>query len=108
MEVGALRLDRGTIQIPHLTDRLGHAAQIADRLAYRVVRRLPRHVGRIMCRIGEYPAGPAAAEPTHAMADVEEERLPLLFAIVRYVDTGGDLLRHHLLHCRLADTVEFR
>jgi len=42
------------------------------------------------------------------MADIEEERLTLLLAVVRHVDTCGDLLQHDIAHCLLADAVQFR
>ena len=42
------------------------------------------------------------------MADVEEECLALLLAVVADVDAGGDLLRHDIAHRRLADAVQFR
>src|SRR5205807_9608682 len=38
------------------------------------------------------PALPAAAKAAHAVADIEEERLALLLAVVADVDAGLDLL----------------
>ena len=73
-----------------------------------VVRRLPGAERRVVRDVGEHLAGPAAAEPAHAVADVEEERLALLFAVVADIDAGGDLLRHDIAHRGLADGVDRR
>ena len=72
-----------------------------------VVSRLPCTECRVVRDIGEDLAGPAAAEAAHAVADVEEERLALLLAVVADIDAGGDLLCHHLLHGGLAQCVQF-
>ena len=49
-----------------------------------------------------------AAEAAHALADIEEERLALLLAVVADIDAGGDLLAHHVARRRLAQRVELR
>src|SRR5262249_56294522 len=51
--------------------------------------------------IGARPALPDAAEPGHAVTDVEEETLALLLAVVDYVDAGFELAADGRAH-RLA------
>jgi len=90
-EIGDFGLQLGIVDIAHLADGFRRLV-IADRLATR------QHLGhllfqqRIALDIAARPALPAAAEAAHAVADVEEERLALLLAIVADVDAGLDLL----------------
>ena len=52
--------------------------------------------------IGARHPRPGAAEPAHARAHIEEERLALLFAVVADVDAGFALLAHDVLPARRA------
>ena len=53
--------------------------------------------------VGEDAAVPRAAEAAHAVADIQEERLTLLLAVIADVDAGPDLLRHHPVETLLAE-----
>ena len=105
-EIGAFGLQFAVIDIAHLADRKRRLV-IADRLARR--QRL-RHLlleDRVALDIAARPALPAAAEPAHAVADIEEERLALLLAVVADIDAGLDLLVDDPAQRRLAEPVEF-
>src|SRR5580704_18168553 len=105
-EIGDLRLQLGIIDVAHLADRLGRLV-IADRLARR--QRLGHlfFQQRVALDIAARPALPAAAEAAHPVADVEEEGLALLLAVVADVDAGLDLLVDDLAQGLLAEPVEF-
>ena len=89
-ELGAFRLQRGDIDIAHLADRLRNAVTVANGWPVRGV--APGAEPRIAQRIRHRLAVPTAAEPAHAMAHIEEERLTHLLAVVADIDAGGDLL----------------
>src|SRR4029077_17897676 len=84
-EIADLRLQFGIIDIAHLADRLGRLV-IADRLARRPHFRHLFFQQLVALAIAARPALPAAAETAHAVADIEEERLALLLAIIANVD----------------------
>jgi hypothetical protein len=107
-EILALGFHHRAIQIAYLTHRLGHTTGVADRLVDRVMRRLPSAEGWVVRDIGERPARPATAESAHAMADIKEERLALLFAVIADIDAGGDLLCNDIVHRGSADSVQSR
>src|SRR6202167_2149425 len=52
---------------------------------------------RIVLDVGPRPALPRAAETRHPVADMKEEALALLLAIIADVESGLDLLRNDLL-----------
>ena len=101
-ELVAFRLDQRGVEIRHRADRLRHRATVADRGPNAVLFRGPGPEARIFSEVGHRTAVPAAAEAAHAMADVKEERLALLLAVVADVDAGGDLLAHDVARRGLA------
>ncbi len=72
---------------------------------------LARHgvaVVRVAFDVRARQARPGATEAAHAGADVEEERLALLFAVVADVDAGFALLAHDMVQRGSAGCGEFR
>ena len=105
-EIGAFGLQLAVIDIAHLADRNRRLV-----IAYGLARsqRL-RHLlleDRVALDIAARPALPAPAEPAHAMADIEKERLALLLAVIADIDAGLDLLVDDPAQRRLAQPVEF-
>src|SRR6185437_10358829 len=92
-EIAALGLDQRRIEIAHLAHRLGWR-EIAHRLAGRELALHRRLEQRIALDIAARRALPGAAEAAEAMAQIEEEALALLLAIVADIDAAGDLLRN--------------
>src|SRR5205823_8145697 len=104
-EIGDLRFELAVIDIAHFADRLWWV-HIRHRFARS---QLLRHLllqERIALDIAAGPALPAAAEPAHAVADIEEEGLALLLAIVADIDAGRGLLVDDLAKRLLAEPIE--
>jgi hypothetical protein len=93
LEVQALGVDEGRVEVAHRADRL-RRSKVADRRPAR--RLLLEHAleNRIADNVAARPALPGAAEAAHPMLDVEEKALALLLAVVADVDAGFDLLGH--------------
>src|SRR5262249_61316022 len=86
-EVVAFALDQRRLAIAHVADRLGRL-KVAHRLAAGKELRARLAVQRIVLDVGSGPALPAAADAAQAMAQIEEETLALLLAVVADVDPG--------------------
>ena len=107
-EIAALGVDRGAIQIADVAGRGWHVVAAADHYSIRQVafeRRLER---RIVFDVAARRAGPTAAETAHAGADIQEERFPLLFAVVADVDAGVLLAAHDTVQRGAPGLREFR
>src|SRR5438045_5997342 len=105
-EIGDLRFELAVIDIAHFADRLWWV-HVRHRFARS---QLLRHLllqERVPLDIAAGPALPAAAEAAHAVADIEEEGLALLLAIVADVDAGLDLLVDDLAQGLLAEPLDF-
>ena len=94
------------VRIGDVADRLRQAADVVDRflLQRRFVGLL--HEDRVALDVGALAPLPRAAEPGQPVADVEQERVALLLAIVADVDAGLGLLRHDGGERRLAGRVQ--
>src|SRR6266513_518308 len=104
-EIGDLRFELAVIDIAHFADRLWwvhirHSFARSQLLRHLLLQE------RIALDIAAGPALPAAAEPAHAVADIEEEGLALMLAIVADIDAGFDLLVDDPAQRLLAEPVE--
>src|ERR1051325_865048 len=104
-EIGDLRFELAVIDIAHFADRL-RRVHVRDRRARRQRFGHLFFEERVTLDIAARPALPAAAEPAHAVADIEEEGLALLLAIVADIDAGLSLLVDDLPRRLLAEPVE--
>ncbi len=90
-EIGELRFEFSVVSVTDLGDA-SRRLVIADCLARGQHFRHLRLEDRVALDIAARPALPRAAEPGHAMADVEEKRLALLLAVIADIDAVLDLL----------------
>ncbi len=104
-EIGAFGLDPAAAEIAHRVDRLGRP-HIADRLAGGELFFHDPFEDRIAQRVGAGAALPRPAKPAHAVADVQEKTLALLFAVVADVDARRGLLADNPAQCLLSQPVE--
>src|SRR5215207_7432740 len=105
-EIGASGLELAVVDVAHLADRARRLV-IADRLAGRQHLRHLLLQDRVALDVAARPALPAAAEPAHAVADIEKERLALLLAVVADIDAGLDLAVDDAAQRRLAEPLKF-
>ena len=107
-EVGAFGLDLAGVRIRDGADRLRQAADVVDRFLLQRGLVGLLHEDRIALDVGALAPLPRAAEPGQPVADVEQERVALLLAIVADVDARFGLLRHDGVHRRLAGRLQLR
>src|SRR6185437_4959937 len=98
---------RAGSEITDIADRLGRP-HVADRLAGGELLLHDPLEHRVAQRVGAGPALPRAAKAAHPVADVEEEPLALLLAVVAEVDPGLGLLAHHPAQRVMAEPFELR
>ncbi|MEJ0070944.1 MAG: hypothetical protein WDO24_21910 [Pseudomonadota bacterium] len=93
-KIAALGFDRARVGIADRPDRLWQTADVVDRLPGRhgLAELLQEH--RVALEIGPLATLPRAPQPGHAIAEIQHERIALLLAIIRDVDTRGELARH--------------
>ena len=107
-EVRALGLHVARVRIADRADRLRQAADVVDGFLRQRGLVGFLHEDRIALDVGALLPLPRAAEPGQPVADVEDERVALLLAVVADVDAGLDLLRHDGVQRGLAGRVQAR
>src|SRR5439155_7584125 len=105
LEIGAFGLDRGSPERTDLADRFGRP-HVADRLPS--CKLLLHHLleYRVAHGVGAGPALPRAAKAAHPVADMKEEALALLLAVVADIGAGFGLLAHDPAQRRPAQSLE--
>ena len=97
-EIAALGLHVAGVRIADVADCLRQPANVVD--GFFLQRSLVGllHEDRITLDVGALAPLPRAAEPRQPVANVKEERVALLLAVVADVDAGFDLLCDDRLH----------
>ena len=106
-EVGAFALDRGVVLVADVADGGGQSLARADPHLVRHFAGLRRLEDGIAVHVAARRASPGPAEAGHAAADVEEEGLALLLAVVADVDAGVALFADGVLHRGMGGGFEF-